>query len=101
MELLQLVSVSCRNSKRHLTNSSNCFLIVITCEPPSSIHNGVITYSPDRNAYDSFIFGTIANYSCNRGFFLEGESTRFCNGSGSSVKGVWNGTAPVCSGELF
>ena len=98
MELLQLVNVSCCNSKHYLINSSYFFLIAITCEPLSSIHNGVITYSEDT---DPFIFGTVANYSCNRGFFLEGESTRFCNGSGSSVKGVWNGTAPVCSCELF
>ncbi len=70
----------------------------ITCVSLTLIPNGVITYAPDTSSpYD---FGTNATYSCNDGFFLEGEGVRTCFGDGSNVNGDWNGSVPQCTGML-
>ncbi len=58
--------------------------------------NGRIEYSVDTSA--PFDFATAATYSCNEGFFLEGNEIRNCGGDGSSMTGLWDGTAPVCTG---
>ena len=72
------------------------FTVAITCSTLDAIPNGAIVYSPDT--IDPFDFETNATYSCNEGFYLEGESIRTCIGDGSSVSGVWNGITPVCTG---
>ncbi len=56
----------------------------------------MIAYSPDTTS--PFDFGTTATYSCNDGYFLEGEQTRSCAGDGSSTMGTWDLTAPTCTG---
>ena len=45
------------------------------------------------------MFGTVANHSCDEGYFLVGDSVRTCEGNGSTVEGEWSGTVPVCSGR--
>ena len=47
------------------------------------------------------MFGTVANHSCDEGYFLVGDSVRTCEGNGSTVEGEWSGTVPVCSGRLY
>ena len=56
----------------------------------------MISYSPDITAL--FDFGTAAVYTCNAGFFLEGNMMRSCGGSEASIVGAWDGTDPRCSG---
>ena len=41
------------------------------------------------------IFGSVATYSCDAGFTLNGEATRTCGG-----EGAWSGNAPSCDREL-
>ena len=41
-------------------------------------------------------FGETANYSCNTGYNLVGDSTRTCQATG-----VWSGSAPTCQSELL
>ncbi|XP_064387965.1 uncharacterized protein LOC135336171 isoform X3 [Halichondria panicea] len=68
----------------------------ITCIPLNSIDNGMISYSgPDITA--PFDLGTAAVYTCNTGFFLEGNMMRSCGGSEASIVGAWDGTNPRCS----
>ena len=54
------------------------------------IDNGVITYSPDTVA--DFDQGTVATYTCNQGFNLQGESQKTC-----LTNGTFSGTAPICT----
>ncbi len=57
----------------------------------------MISYSsPDITA--PFDLGTAAVYTCNTGFFLEGNMMRSCGGSEASIVGAWDGTNPRCSG---
>ena len=72
------------------------FPSAITCIALNSIDNGMISYSPDITA--PFDFGTAAVYTCNTGFFLEGNMMRSCGGSEASIVGNWDGTDPRCSG---
>ena len=60
--------------------------------------NGQISYASDTTApYD---IGTLATYSCDPGFGLNGGvEVRTCSGDGSSVNGIWTGTAPTCEGR--
>ena len=58
--------------------------------------NGMIAYSSDTTS--PFDFETTATFTCNEGFFIEGEPTRSCAGDGSSINGMWNGASPFCAG---
>ena len=75
------------------------FTVAIVCSTLNEIANGLIAYSSDT--VSPFDFGTTATYSCDEGFFLEGNSTQTCEGDGSRVDGVWSGSAPVCAGTLI
>ena len=41
--------------------------------------------------------GTVATYSCDTGYTLEGESTRTCQ---NSADPTWSGSPPTCNSEL-
>lgn len=68
------------------------------CASLSLINNGGITYGPDQVA--NYDFNTRAQYSCNTGFYLQGNAARSCGGSGLTITGAWSGTDPECIGEL-
>ncbi len=68
---------------------------VIICDFLRPINNGSLSYS----APAPYEFNTMVFYSCNEGFFLEGDVTRMCMGDGESVTGSWSGGTPVCSGK--
>ena len=74
--------------------------IAINCAALSSIDNGGITYDPVSSDPVTLDYGTTATYSCNDGFFLEGNVMRNCGGDGTSLDGVWDGVVPICSGKL-
>ena len=63
------------------------------------INNGTIIYGPDTTA--PFAFGTNATYSCDGGFFFEGNEVRTCIGDGLSPTGSWTGANPICSGTFL
>ena len=71
---------------------------VITCSLLGDLGNGSIVYHD--NVTEQLVFGTVANHSCDEGYFLVGDSVRICEGSGSTVEGEWSGTVPVCLGRL-
>lgn len=62
-------------------------LTVISCEQLVSPLNGQVSVSGDNRP------GSVATYSCNQGFDLEGSSVRTCGSDGS-----YSGQAPVCRG---
>ena len=39
--------------------------------------------------------GSIANYTCNEGFSLDGPVVRMCGSNG-----MWSGSTPQCEGEF-
>ncbi len=41
------------------------------------------------------LVGTVATYTCNTGYTLNGDTTRVCVSGGN-----WNGSAPTCEGEF-
>ena len=66
------------------------------CPPlPAIIINGMISYSPDVTSdYD---LGTEATYTCEAGFYLEGNEVRVCmDDDGMDAIGVWSGQEPSC-----
>ena len=71
----------------------------ITCDSLGSFANGVITYRADRTS--PFDLGTTATYSCNKGYYLEGEDVRTCVEDGSGVNGIWSGSTPRCAGRYI
>ena len=63
----------------------------ILCPILPDIENGFITYSPDTEA--DFDQGTVATYTCNEGFNLQGgDRERTCQ-----IDGTFSGTAPICT----
>ncbi len=71
-------------------------ITAIMCSSLSSISNGVVTYSPDNT--DPFAFGTIATYTCNNGFYLQGLFfAQVCGGN--PLIEDWNGSPPSCPGD--
>ena len=60
--------------------------------------NGQINFSLDVLA--PFDFGTVATYSCDTGFGLNGgDVTRMCEGDGSGPIGEWSGDGSSPIGE--
>ena len=49
--------------------------------------NGSVDYAAGT------MFGQTANYSCNTGYNLVGDSTRTCQATGN-----WSGSEPTCQG---
>ncbi|XP_064386053.1 sushi, von Willebrand factor type A, EGF and pentraxin domain-containing protein 1-like [Halichondria panicea] len=72
---------------------SNCE--AIECPPPLTITNGMISYSPDVTPdYD---LGTEATYTCEAGFYLEGNEVRVCmDDDVMNAIGVWSSQEPSC-----
>ncbi len=71
---------------------------VIQCEDLPNPVNGVISFSPDDTA--PFDFGTIALYTCDTGFGLNGDDQRTCAGNSDSIVGEWIGVPPSCAGTI-
>ena len=71
----------------------------IECPPLLAITNGTISYSPDVTPdYD---LGTNATYTCEAGFYLEGNEVRVCmDDDGMDAIGVWSGQEPSCVRKL-
>ena len=65
------------------------------CPPLPTITNGMISYSPDVTPdYD---LGTNATYTCEAGFYLEGNQVQMCvDADGMDAIGVWSGQEPSC-----
>ncbi len=59
----------------------------------------MISYSLDVTSdYD---LGTNATYTCEAGFFLEGDEVRTCmDDDGMDAIGVWSGQEPICVRKL-
>ncbi len=60
--------------------------------------NGQIIFSPDELA--PFRYETVATYSCEVSYGVNGDKNRMCTGNGSSLVGVWDGEAPICDRTL-
>ena len=56
------------------------------CSPLPNITNGAV------NLPGGTTFPSVAMYSCDGGYELQGDPVRMCNESG-----VWNGTEPTCT----
>ena len=60
----------------HSMSKSLITYTAIECPPLPTITNGMISYSPDVTPdYD---LGTEATYTCEAGFYLEGNEVRVC-----------------------
>ncbi len=58
----------------------------------------MISYSPDVTP--DYNLGTKATYTCEAGFYLEGNEVQVCmDDDGMEAIGVWSGSAPVCQGK--
>ncbi len=82
-----------------------CNIVYVECVPvpieicsdlPSPT-NGDINYGGGDGSTGSRPVDTVATYTCNTGYTLNGGSTRTCESGGSG--GVWSGSAPVCERE--
>ena len=71
----------------------------IECPPLPTITNVTISYSPDVTSdYD---LGTEATYTCEAGFYLEGNEVRVCmDDDGMDTIGVWSGQEASCVRKL-
>ena len=68
--------------------------IVITCSDLPSLTNGIINYSGGGST-NSRPVDTVATYTCDTGYTLNGGSTRTCG------SGVWSGLAPTCQRKIY
>ena len=76
--------------ERHITSLVSLqspIHIGLSCGPLGNPFNGQVTFS-------STSVGSVARYSCNPGFRVNGESTRQC-----LEQGVWSGNEPICESK--
>ena len=60
--------------------------------------NGMISYSSPVEG-GSYVFGTVATFSCSPGFGLSTIETRTCTETNDAEIGTFNGLSPTCDGE--
>ncbi len=60
--------------------------------------NGMVSYSSPVE-HGSYIFGTVATFSCSPGFGLSTPETRTCTGANDADMGTFNGSDPTCIGK--
>ena len=61
--------------------------------------HGMVSYSsPVENS--SYVFGTVATFSCSPSFGLSTLETRTCTGTNDAEIGTFNGSSPTCDGEI-
>ncbi len=68
--------------------------IVITCSDLILLTNGDIVYT--AGSTNSRPVDTVATYTCNTGYTLNGGTTRTCESDG-----VWSGSTPTCQRKWF
>ena len=67
----------------------------MTCPILTPPNNGTITFTPgDDNS--TIGLGSVANYSCNLGYVLVGQTTRECQSVFGGSIADWSGTVRVC-----
>ena len=75
----------------------------IRCPPDDSLMaptNGMVSYSSPEEG-GSYVFGTVATFSCSPGFGLSTlETTRTCTGINDAEIGTFSGSSPTCDGEI-
>ena len=71
--------------------------------PLTDDDNGRITvnYTNSKNVGGKLSYGTIATYTCDSGFSLNGPQRRVCVGVGDSTMGMFNGSDPTCECMTF
>ena len=66
-----------------------------TCPDLADPANGVVTYSLTSGSSNTRPIGTVANFTCNAGYYLQGDGSRVCQNNGT-----WNELAtPICKGK--
>ena len=71
------------------------FVFSGTCQTLSAPADGSISYSMDQDENGKYLSGTVANFSCDEGFELFGESTRMCHNL------TWTNNQPSCQSEKY
>ena len=62
------------------------YLLAVDCGDLATIPNGQVEFT-------TTLENSVANYSCNQGFFLVGDGQRICQADGK-----WSGVEPECQG---
>ncbi len=79
------------------------FHAAIVCHALRHPINGEIEYDGEdtsaNNNRRQIPFGTMATYTCVKGFALIGNDIRTCTGDGSSTTGAFSGIDPTCERE--
>ena len=60
--------------------------------------NGMVSYSSPVEG-GSYVYGTVATFSCSPGFGLNTLETRTCTGTKNAEIGTFSGLSPTCDGE--
>ena len=60
--------------------------------------NVMVSYSSPVEG-GSYVYGTVATFSCSTGFGLSTLETRTCTGTNDAEMGTFNGSSPTCDGE--
>ncbi len=79
------------------------FYIAIQCQVLNDIEEGNISYNSVINE-GQLAFNTEATHTCDKSYILSSgrpSDVRVCGGNDSSAIGMWNGTTPICTGEIL
>jgi CUB/sushi domain-containing protein len=76
---------TCQNTSQWSGEEPSCVRVIVQCDPLPNITNGQVRV-------DSRDIGSVAVYSCNEGYGLDGDSLRTC-----TADGVWSGREPSCN----
>ena len=69
---------------------------MINCTILDDPENGQVTFTPGVVMTLETGLGAVANYTCNEGYDLVGDTLRTCEANGQ-----WDGGDPMCMGTYF
>ena len=78
----------------------NIFLAAIECPALTAPMNGQVSYAMDMTS--PYEIGTVATFTCNAGFSLDGANMLTCADDDQlDTVGTWGGTEPTCERKIF
>ena len=76
----------------HKDNTVNYkYFVAVTC-PAISLSHGLVSYNRDQIGEDLYPLGTVASFSCDKGYHRDGCEATTCPASGE-----WNLHPPTCN----
>ena len=75
-----------------VAHSPPFYVVIQDCGPPPTTGDGTVEFNSTMN-------GSVAIYSCDEGYTLNGQEIITCLNNLDTIPGVWSDEPPMCNSE--